>query len=573
VTSGDLEWLHGDPSCAYGPDGTAYFADLEIPPRETTNLYVYRSPDGGLSWEEPVEVPLSKGTDRPYILVDDRSSRYGGRVYVTGQTNYRSLSGSSRAPDITLFRSLDGGRTFDPPARLAPDDARSVFHPGNSVILDNGTLLGATVEIRHGLDDEGKPGPIRFDPARPNSKLYIVKSGDGGDSVVPAAVVSDVNVRWPPETISTFPSLAVDRGNGDFRNRLYVAWPDTRAGRTEIFFSWSGDLGKSWTKPKTINDDTAFEPPLSGPDNFMPVVAVNPQGVVGVMWYDRRNHPDNLGWDVRFAASLDGGDSFLPSVVVSEHPMSHEQENWPLRGYTVKGIPATGDPLSLKFWLEGFSFDGGHTAGMEADAKGFFHPLWIDNRTGTRQVWTAAVRVEGASVRNGSPSLSTLTDVSGKATLMLSNMTYNQKTGILTTDAQLRNLSEDTIRGPVKLRALRLQSGIAQKVEILNSDNGSMLAGAVWDLTGLLDNNQLKPGDTSKRRQLSFQLSGQRTPRPNGFLGVRPLSMDARILAAESVPTPPDAREGPTRAASKQKNQETTMEREKEQESDDDMPH
>jgi hypothetical protein len=35
----------------------------------------------------------------------------------------------------------------------------------------------------------------------------------------------------------------------------------------------------------------------------------------------------------------------------------------------------------------------GDTAGLCADADGVFHPLWIDNRTGERQVWTATFRV------------------------------------------------------------------------------------------------------------------------------------------------------------------------------------
>jgi hypothetical protein len=38
-------------------------------------------------------------------------------------------------------------------------------------------------------------------------------------------------------------------------------------------------------------------------------------------------------------------------------------------------------------------FNGGDTAGLAADAAGVFHPLWIDNRTGIHQMWTAAVTV------------------------------------------------------------------------------------------------------------------------------------------------------------------------------------
>jgi hypothetical protein len=42
-------------------------------------------------------------------------------------------------------------------------------------------------------------------------------------------------------------------------------------------------------------------------------------------------------------------------------------------------------------------FNSGDTAGLAADAGGTFHPVWIDNRTGTHQVWTASVGVRGAA--------------------------------------------------------------------------------------------------------------------------------------------------------------------------------
>jgi hypothetical protein len=41
----------------------------------------------------------------------------------------------------------------------------------------------------------------------------------------------------------------------------------------------------------------------------------------------------------------------------------------------------------------GFSLTGGDTAGLAASADGTFHALWIDNRTGVQQAWTAAITV------------------------------------------------------------------------------------------------------------------------------------------------------------------------------------
>jgi hypothetical protein len=89
---------------------------------------------------------------------------------------------------------------------------------------------------------------------------------------------------------------------------------------------------------------------------------------VGVCWYDRRDNPDNLGYYVRFRASVDGGRTWLPSVRVS---------------------------TAAQVSSEDTRKNSGDTAGLAADADGVFHPVWIDNRTGIPQMWTATVKVRG----------------------------------------------------------------------------------------------------------------------------------------------------------------------------------
>src|SRR6185437_6995454 len=88
------------------------------------------------------------------------------------------------------------------------------------------------------------------------------------------------------------------------------------SGRCQVMVAHSDDKGKTWSKGVVVNDDY----PRSngkGPNDFMPVVAVNNRGVVGLMWYDRRDNPDDTGYWVRFSASYDGGETFAPSVRVS----------------------------------------------------------------------------------------------------------------------------------------------------------------------------------------------------------------------------------------------------------------
>ena len=117
---------------------------------------------------------------------------------------------------------------------------------------------------------------------------------------------------------------------------------------------------------------------------FVPSIAVNKDGVVAVSWYDRRGLPQSQrvplevttgpyagmnvthrvtdGWNVRLRVSLDGGATWLPSVQLNEQPSRGEVEI-------------------------------GHTAGLAAAADGRFHATWIDSRTGTKQLWSAAIEV------------------------------------------------------------------------------------------------------------------------------------------------------------------------------------
>ncbi len=104
----------------------------------------------------------------------------------------------------------------------------------------------------------------------------------------------------------------------------------------------------------------------------MPTLAVNRDGVVGMLWYDRRDNPDNLSYYARFMASVDGGEKWLPSVRVSTDPYES-------------------GPVAKK---SAFPGNGGDTAGLAPDANGVFHVVWIDDRTGVPQMWTATVRVD-----------------------------------------------------------------------------------------------------------------------------------------------------------------------------------
>src|SRR5205807_1808861 len=104
-----------------------------------------------------------------------------------------------------------------------------------------------------------------------------------------------------------------------------------------------------------------------------------------------------------------GGDTFLPSVRVSSADETFPTpDRWDIIGSTTGGgVPFERSPrktISVSVQLRNFTTNGGDTAGLTADADGVFHPVWVDNRTGVPQLWTAPVTVAGAAVPYGESS-------------------------------------------------------------------------------------------------------------------------------------------------------------------------
>ena len=251
--------------------------------------------------------------------------------------------------------------------------------------------------------------------------------------------------------------------------------------------------------PVQIGDDAwrGNKPERYGDCN--PAVAVNPSGVVGVMWYDRRENGNSPGYWTRFTASLDGGETFLPSVKVSQAPSSFQVPKLTLSG------PRVGHRESFVIGVNFRQFSAGDTSGLTASPDGVFHALWVDNRTGVPQVWTAPVMVAAHAVRNGSNELAPLKDVGDRATLLLGRPIYDRENGVIRVDARLENTSKKPIRGPVKIRLLSLSSRLGE-VSVVHSDNNVEGVGVVWDLTQQLENGALKPSARSKAKLLEFRL-------------------------------------------------------------------
>lgn len=516
----------GDPAVAFG-DGSAYYTASSLPPGggERTMRF-FRSRDGGRTWSDTSTLTY---TDRQYVTVDATGGRWHGRVYVHG--NNRIPRGIS---DVVVFASTDGGRTFNGPGTREGFGRYTAQSMGSAVVRSDGTLVIVFSESRDG-------GQV----------LNATTSVDGGQTLTPAvtigAFVAGGSRKGDDNNVNSQPILAIDATRGPFRDRLYVAWPDRRSGRSQILLSASSDGGRTWSPARIVNDNA----PADTTDQFMPTVAVNRDGVLGVTWYDRRGHPDNMGWDVRFTASLDGGESFAPSVQVSSAGTTFGARiPWTgLRSATSRAPGGT----TLRVSLNTFTFLGGDTAGLAADADGTFHAVWVDNRTGVPQVWTAPVRVRPhggpphreaqravtnparvvtpqrdgpVNVPLSPPDESLGGELSERLALVVTRTSYDREEEKLSVVAHLENRSPQSVRGPFRMRVAALRGELGDPVP-LEPDNGQRGVGAEW----VFEAAELPPRGRSASRTLHFTLTNPRPYRSGRVYRLGVLELIAGIFA------------------------------------------
>lgn len=483
-----------DPDCRYGSDQVLYSLSEGMGADYPDDSYdrIDRSLDGGKTWEAPTRAIHA---ERSFLVVDHRPGPQHGWLYLYGLTEDLG--------SIRIGYSTDGGKTFF--TQVVPvGNGANVVNIGPGAILSDGTLV-IPMPVFKQPPSESQQGfrvrlpalirVVRVNFQRPNWPLKVEIS-----TVAPWFADFEPNGSY-------YTTLAVDASHGPFRDRIYAAWEDRSSGRSQVKLSFSADKGKTWSHPRVIDDDVARQigDTIRGPDDIHGVVAVNKRGVVGVMWLDRRDHPDDLGWDIRFRASLDGGETFLPSIKASNVDYD------PSRG---NRVPLFGDgdgqfkvQSTNSLSIAWFTFHGGHTMGLTADANGGFHPLWVANPKGTPQLWTTDIAVDGHAVKNGSAELANLKDASKLVRLEFIDRYYNLKTHSLDFDLRLENSSKATIYGPLKVRVLDVGSYVGD-VTIQAGGAERSVEGTVWDFTPLLSGGTFHPGDITKPIHVHLTVRG-----------------------------------------------------------------
>lgn len=355
-----------DPVLAFGPDGTAYYASIhstttggDKPPlpqlgplwggsRDNAALAVSRSHDGGEHWDDAVllQTRVNQGIlDKEWLAVDPAT----GQLYVSYIDTGVGI--------MFVQRSDDQGATWTEPVEVA----RNGEGMGGPDIVQFGQVAvgpGSVVHFTYWALRQG--GDV--------SGVYHRASKDAGASWTEPvqagnfAAVFDLQFTHKYRIV-TNPALAVDARSG----ALYLAYPNPAevgalASNLDIYVVRSTDEGASWSMPARVNDDLL---PTNG--QWMPALAVGPDGAVHATWLDYRDDPSGQSAAVYYAFSTDGGATWSKNARVGDVLFDGTG------GYHQSGSGTIGDYMGL------------------AVSEQAVHPFWADTRHGRNDVFAAII--------------------------------------------------------------------------------------------------------------------------------------------------------------------------------------
>jgi hypothetical protein len=279
-----------------------------------------------------------------------------GTVYATGKMPIQ-VFGHLASDVIGVTRSTDAGRTFESPRLLLPDPARSIIHVVSGFLVTPDAELILAI-LAHDV-------PVR-DARLLDNHIWITRSTDAGRtfSEPVAAAPTVVHGNRGDERLMVMSlastSLALDTSRqSPHSGRLYLSYLSVADGRLQVFVASSDDRGQSWSAPVRVNDDTGTA------NHSNPFLSVS-DGIVAVVWNDRRMAPHPSCFRTTVSASFDGGATFLPSAPMTD-------------GFTCP-LGAGGRDAS-----DGFRdryANGGETQGLAALPGGRFLAVWVDGSSG-----------------------------------------------------------------------------------------------------------------------------------------------------------------------------------------------
>ena len=308
-------------------------------------LIYHYSTDGGFTWLLSDTVNFGRSHDHPTMVTDPNT----GRLYVLSSVTQRDST--KQMHSYAWLNYSDDWKAFQKYPSFFP------IGPVNSNTLTiNVSPLGHLfIPFVEYTVNENKPG-------NPVFKYFTSTNGKGQSG--PYLITDSAGLS------KGFATSAVD-WRGAYKGRTYFVkntGPSPMRSKG-IFSHYSEKPGQAWSKEIRIDHNQEWEKVMR-----TAAIAVNNDGVVGIVWVDRRNDPELKKNDIYFTVSIDGGETYMPEIRITS-------EN--------------SDPGSSQNGKAGERFiSGGDYMGCAAKPDGSFQLVWADNRTGLFQLYTANVRID-----------------------------------------------------------------------------------------------------------------------------------------------------------------------------------
>lgn len=247
-------------------DGEAVYVAWEHYGEGSGHTRLRKSSDGGIHWEEPVDVThdiLSGGC--PSLFIGE-----GHQLHLAYCTREHAAETSNYNWELYYTRSLGDHTAWSEGLRLTDDQIGDSRYPA----------IAASGEYVHMVwyddrDDTKYPHygypPILPEPDH-NFEVYYKRSSNGG-------------LTWENDIrLTTTEGVALETKIAVLGSNVYVVWMDNRDGDYDIFFKVSTDHGTTWSADIPLASDTTH--------SKSPSIDVDENGTVYVIWSD--NHAGAL---------------------------------------------------------------------------------------------------------------------------------------------------------------------------------------------------------------------------------------------------------------------------------------